>query len=341
MGNISTNQKSVANVGLIGCGNIASLWDETEGPAHQPKTHAAAFSKDPRFHLSSFFDINLKRAQQACDFWKGSLATDSFEKFLAQDLDILCLCVPEQARVSLLQQIPQDKNYVVISEKPLAPSIEEAERIFKIVQSSTWKFLINYIRRYGTGFQELKSRLVDNPIQKVVATYGKGLRNNGTHMLDLFNFLFGTPLSGQWLATVEDDRLGQDSTCDALIYYQKKDQRIPVYLIGTDHRDYTLFELEIFLKAGRIKISERGEKIELEKVIDDPQYPGYKILQSQGKLRSGLENYFSNLASEAYGLWSGQLKQGSSHVQSGLDLLKIVAAIEESKKNNGKTISLK
>jgi predicted dehydrogenase len=340
MENQSIDQRTTARVGLIGCGQIASLWDELS-PSAEAKTHAGAFAKDPRFQLAAFFDQDLDRATNASRFWKQGAAMSSFEEFLKMDLDVISICTPESVRLSILQKLPAQKPLVLICEKPLAGNLTEARDILALVQASKWKLAINYIRRYGAGFQALQKRLQQKEwgaIQKVIATYGKGLRNNGTHMLDLMNFLFGKAETVMWLGTVPDDRVQTDPTQDLLMTTASG---VPIYMTAVDHNRYTLFEFQIFCEKARVRVFNRGETIQLELVEDDPKYPGYRILGPAQDLESGLKNHFENLASEAYELWTDRKKQSSSTAQAAVELIQLVDAATESRKSEGRKISLK
>ncbi len=343
MENQSAHQRTAARVGLIGCGQIASLWDEQPSTFATPeaKTHAGAFAPDERFELCAFYDLDLQRAQEASRFWKKGTATDSLTEFLKMDLDIISICTPESVRLSLFQQFPLGKPMVILCEKPLAANPEEAQEILSLVQKSSWKLAVNYIRRYGSGFQAIQNRMKQQewgPVQKVIATYGKGLRNNGTHMLDLMNFLFGNAQSVSWLGTVPDDRVQTDPTQDFLITTASG---VPIYMTGVNHNDYTVFEFQIFFEKARLRVFNRGESIQLETVEEDRKYPGYRILGAPQNLESGLKNHFENLASEAYELWKGSLKESSSTVQAAVELIQLVEAVTQSKVAQGRKISLK
>jgi len=343
MENQSAHQRTTARVGLIGCGQIASLWDEQPQTSSNSnaKTHAGAFAKDSRFELCAFFDADLKRAQAAAGFWKKGVATSSLDELLKMDLDIISICTPESVRLSIFKQLPLTKPLVILCEKPLASNLSEAKEILALAQKSSWKIAINYIRRYGSGFQAIQKRMSRNewgPVQKVIATYGKGLRNNGTHLLDLMNYLFGRAQSVSWLGTVQDDRVQTDPTQDLLI---QTEAGVPIYVTAVDHNLYTVFEFQVFFEMARLRVFNRGESIQIEMVEEDRKYPGYKILGSPRDLESGLQNHFENLASEAYELWKGQKTESSSTVQAAVQLIQLVEAATESQNSKGRSISLK
>ena len=64
-----------------------------------------------------------------------------------------------------------------------------------------------------------------------------------------------------------------------------------VEIIGLDHDDFELFELDILGKTGRIIVKDGGRDIEFYSVKDSNEYKGYKNLASEKK-HSGTFNSF-------------------------------------------------
>ena len=79
-------------------------------------------------------------------------------------------------------------------EKPISNSYEEAIKIQNIINKTEIKFLMNYQRRIEKGINEIKSRIDKQLYQapfKGIAWYTGGLLNNGSHLTNLCEFLFG------------------------------------------------------------------------------------------------------------------------------------------------------
>lgn len=316
------DSKAIVRVAIIGCGNIGSLWDESDS-AGLAKTHAKAFATHPQATLVSMMDVSKVRAEKAASFWKVPHFTDSTAELLLQNPDIVCLCTPEKIRLSELEKIPEQAGLVIVCEKPLASSLEEASKIEALVKRKKWHFLVNYTRRYGDGFIELK-KIIDaqvyGKIDKIICQYGKGLRNNGTHIVDTLNYLLGPATQPVLLRKISDDRATQDPTTDLSLQYSEA----AAYLIGTDHRNYTVFEMDLHFNKGRVCVSDRGHIIETWKTVNDPVYPGYTVLQKDKVLASGLAKHFENMADRAVQMSFEKSHPDVSSLSSAIETLRLI-----------------
>ncbi len=322
MATVRQDSKTAIRVAIIGCGNIGSLWDESPS-ADLAKTHAKAFATHPMTTIVSMMDSSKARAEKAASYWRVPHFTDSTAELLLQKPDIICLCTPEDVRLSELEKIPEQSGLVIVCEKPIANSLEEAARIEALVKIKKWHFLVNYTRRYGDGFIELKKIIDDQvygKINKIICQYGKGLRNNGTHVIDTLNYLLGMATNPVFLKKVEDDRINQDATIDLSLQYPDA----TAYILGTDHRDYTVFEMDLHFKKGRISVTDRGHNIDAWKTINDPVYPGYTVLEKDKKIPSGLSRHFENLADRAVQLSFEKRHPEISSLSSAIETLKVI-----------------
>ena len=118
MADLLGNKKPIARVGIIGCGNIASILDEKSSASDFAKTHAKAYRQDLRFDLAALCDLNDSRLLTAQQAWSVKFATTRIEEFLAQNLDIVSLCTPVEMQLELLKKILEHKVKVVFCEKP-------------------------------------------------------------------------------------------------------------------------------------------------------------------------------------------------------------------------------
>ncbi|MDR0336532.1 MAG: Gfo/Idh/MocA family oxidoreductase [Planctomycetaceae bacterium] len=98
-----------------------------------------------------------------------------------------------------------EKGSHIYCEKPLAASLEDTDEILKITKQYNTKITIGHPRRYDLGYQTMK-KLIENGKIGVPLTMQGWAKNDhrgggedmlvlGTHIFDLFVFLFGNPLS--------------------------------------------------------------------------------------------------------------------------------------------------
>ena len=92
-------------------------------------------------------------------------------------------------------------------------------------------------------------------------------------------------------------------------------------MVGSDHRSYELFELDILGNNGRIRILDGGQVIQFENVISDKYYSGYKNLALE-KEHKGTYGQFMK-----YGLERG-LSEGG-HMPGLEDELKVQTLIQD------------
>lgn len=346
MANMGNNSKATFRVAIIGCGKIGSYWDEISTDRSQAKTHAGAFSKNSRTEIVCFLDISLQRAQQARDFWKTGVATTSMEEVLATKPDIVCLCTPESERLTYLKALKALDRLVIVSEKPLAKNLADTKEILKLAnEQKSWKWIVNFIRRYADGFRQLNEFMSTHPLGEPVganAWYGKGLRNSGSHMFDLFSMIFGSePVSVQSFHTIKDDRIDTDPSHELRLEYKNKSgEAVPVHLSVCDHQNFMFFETTLIFTKGRIRISDLGHSIEVDQAIEDTRYPQYQTLNRVHHWTNGLKFFFENLTEEAVQLAQGDSIEPKSTLRSSKLQMNILEAAVDSAKLNGQKLTI-
>jgi predicted dehydrogenase len=134
---------------------------------------------------------------------------------------------------------------------------------------------VNYFRRYDAGFLWAK-QLVNEvaPLRNVRAIYSKGLRHNGSHMIDLIHWFFG-PVEEIVLKEVLVDPEFPAATA------RLRTPTAPIDLVAFDYRDYELFEIDVIGARGRITVKDGGQKIIVENVVEAKYYSGYRNLSPQ------------------------------------------------------------
>lgn len=318
------DQSMSLRAGVIGCGRIGSLWDESlvDRATPFPKTHALAYLQNIDTKLSALCDIDLERARTAAGIWHCDFYTNRLEEFLAQKPDLISVCVPVAERFRVLAKIAEIcPASSLLIEKPFAEDLSHGRLLKDTLKAHKGKIMVNYSRRFAPGIRVLKSQIAAGEwgqLQTGSALYGNGLLNNGSHMLDLIVFLLGKPTSITKGAEIADGR-GHDPTLNATLEFRNG----RTFLQGIDHRDFTMFELDLIFTRGRVRLRERGFKIETQPVIDDPLYPGFKIPGDSVVSDSGLNKAMSVAIAEL----SDLSEPTSSSIEDALQVSEMVAQI--------------
>ena len=341
MGNRTASRKPAATVALIGCGRVGSQWDE-DRPATAPAlTHAAAFQRAPRASLVALCDPDPQRLAAAARA-RGVSRQFSSSAALFDELvpDIAIIATPTAVRREPIEAAMQAGVATLVCEKPLAASLSEGRELADRLSSAKARVFVNYLRRWDNAMRDWRERIARGEIGKIeraAGWYGKGLVNNGTHLIDLVLFLTGTdPVRARAGARRLDAgeaawSNGTDATLDAEIVFQN----FVLTLIGTDHRHATLFELDLLGTDGRVRIGEGGRRLEAWAAKPDPITPGYRLLQPVSAGEPGLQHAMETLAQEAVSASLGEEVAPMCGPQEALVSLAVADAIRRSHAADG------
>lgn len=256
------------NVVIIGAGNIAARFDLPN--SKEILTHAHAFTQNSSFNLIGFYDKNYVRAYEAAEIWGGQ-AFNKLELGL-QIADVVVCCVPDIYHAIMLKEIAQYHPRLVVTEKPLALTLKETEKI-KGLYENRIPLLVNYSRRFIADFQELKKKISEyGSFLRGVGYYGKGILHNGSHMIDLLNFLFEKVELFTMLPFQNNDFDSEDCSKEVILSIDGN----PFHMIAIDCRIATIFELDLFFEKARIRILDGGNQIEIYSIKDSDTYSGYR-----------------------------------------------------------------
>lgn len=259
---------------IIGCGRIAGGYDNPEDD--RVRTHAKAFQRHAACRLVGVCDSDAAVAQRFASTWRvPRVYSDPLTLIDACRPRILSICSPTDSHESLLGVACDRGVSHVWLEKPAAASTEAVSRLQAMVAASETEVWVNYFRRYDAGFLRAKQLLdVIAPIRNVRAIYTKGLRHNGSHMIDLIHWFFG-PVEEIALHEVFPDGMYPAASAHLLT------SKAPIDLVALDYRDYELFELDVLGAGGRITVKDGGQQIFVEGVVDSKYYHGYRNLETQ------------------------------------------------------------
>ena len=338
-------------VAIIGCGLIGTEWDRS-APVDAPTlTHARAFSQHPRALLVALCDHDGERARSAAKYWQVAHAyTDPWQLFEEQSIDVAVIASSSTARWAVIEPALAAGVKVLVIEKPLAATLEESRRLVAALDAAGARSVVNYSRNWDSSMRELKDRIAAGAmsrVQRVVATYGKGIGNNGSHLIDLTSFLcnarpvrarsLGSPFDANeadWSATGERAWDAQVEFIDA------SGASINLTLLGTDQRAFTCFELRVIGEKAMFELSMGGRRLNWTELQDDPNFPGYFVPAPAVALPPHYLDAMQEMANEVVRLAGGDISTITCDAQTALHTAIAVEAIQRSAQCDGQWITL-
>ena len=128
----------------------------------------------PDSHYHGYLDCSSTTDCLICDLYKPANYKDYMEMVTSHNFDILSICTPVETHCQIVCEIaPYVKALYV--EKPIATTIEEADRMIETCHKHGVILQVNHQRRF------LKPKM----------RWSRGILNNGTHAFDLMRQMFG------------------------------------------------------------------------------------------------------------------------------------------------------
>jgi predicted dehydrogenase len=334
------------NVAIVGCGLIGAQWDAADTSPAFSLTHAAGFSKHPRARIVAMCDHDQDKASKAAARW-GALASFSDPRalFAAHRVDVAVVAASSAARWDVIEPALAAGVKVLVIEKPLATTLDESRKLAAAIEAAGAKSVINFSRHWDPSMRTLRERIGNGdmgPLQRLVGTYGKGITNNGSHMIDLAGTLCDArPVRARALGSPHDASeaawsQGLDRAWDAQVEFERRDgSHVQLTMLATDQSAFTCFELRVIGRKALCDMRRGGRDISWTAISDDPNYAGYRIPgQALSQPARALEA-MDLMADEALRLAAGELDASSCDARNALSTALTVDAINRSALSDG------
>ena len=272
---------------IVGCGNIAGIFDHGRPSGDLPYTHAGAYMRDERFVLAACAEPNNERRSEFMAAWGVLAGFRSSEQVLeiGGQFDVVSICSPTDCHAHDLEIALRLKPKLIFCEKPVTTSVAETERFVTECGQSNIPLAVNYTRRWDIEISKLQVDMQAGrwgKLRSVVGYYNKGILNNGSHMLDLLNLLVG-PMTIVKVGEPIHDFSPNDPTIPVWL---QGSQGVPVHLACGHAEDYAIFELQLVFSQGMLIMEEGGMFWRERRAKDSASFKGYRVLDN-GFRRAG------------------------------------------------------
>lgn len=310
-------------VAIAGLGRMGAGYPDAAG---QPRNHLSAAARADGIRVTALIDSDPIQLRKAGDLPEaaGAKLLDSLDRLPVDAVDVLVDATPSGDRSRAIRQAVACGVDVVILEKPVAASAVEAALLRRTVQNSAVKVRVNFQRRLDPRHLAIRGELKPRP-QTVMAAYGKGLQNYGSHLVDLIL---------DWMGPVAEVRANNPWTAEP-------DPSIGFDLRFADGRQGTvvapgctgwdIFEATFLGAFGRVDLINGGARIILRRPVQDLVYKGYTHLEedscasSTGAV-SGLSELYGALRSHFN---AGALLPGAT-LEEALLGMQVIDAVKRS-----------
>lgn len=315
---------------LIGLGSVAMGYDFDTTDPGVVTTHARAFANHSDFQLAGAVDPDAGACARFQERYGALSVADLAEGLRTVSPDVVVVASPTQHHAEAVQMaLRHAKPKLILCEKPLSYSLEEARAIVAACRDADCLLYVNYMRRVEPGVLEVKRRLQTGAIAtplKGVVWYTKGLLHNGSHFSNLLEF---------WLGPVEKFSLinpgrsvGEvDIEPDVQVNFEAG----VVSFFSAREEHFSHHEIQLVAPNGCLRYEQSGAKILWQGAGRDPYFPECIVLSLPGERivteAARLQWHVADHVSACLRGQSSSLCSGDDALQTLESLLKMKAAL--------------
>ena len=266
---------------IIGCGKIAGGFDVGRAAGSSPLTHAGAYTADDRFELTACVDPDDSRRKAFAEHWCVPRHVADVSQLAGDVFDVVSICSPTPVHHADTLAALSFNPRLIFCEKPVCGTLEDTANIVGLCQDRGVLFAVNHNRRWDPHVQRLSADLRNGRwgrMRSAAGWYNKGVLNNGSHLVDLFQQLLG-PLKVKGVGQPINDFWETDPTVPAILLAEGGQM---VTLNAAHATDYSLFELQLVMERGVITMEDGGMTWRVREPVESVHFSGYRtLIQSQ------------------------------------------------------------
>jgi predicted dehydrogenase len=287
-------------------------------------THTKAINEHAHLTLSAAVD---PCAQTRTEFNQAYPDVNTYasiaEAAQKNRFDWIFLALPTGLHFAAFNEVLNLKPQVIVCEKPLAPTLSEADAMVARAAELGCLLLVNYIRPHEPFCKNMFTFIREKTwgdVQKIIVRYGKGVANSASHFIQLLVQEFGVPTR---IRILSPNNLNlADPEPDFVLEFGD----INAIFLRFDYQCYALSELDFYLQQGAVFYRAMGQLIEYQQALPDQTFPTVKRLQQVRIESTQLINYQRHALAAYYLLWQGN-KNNHGFTDSALGSLAVIEEI--------------
>jgi predicted dehydrogenase len=209
---------------VVGLGRMGSTFDdeiEQGGAIVLPYCHAPTYHAHPQIELIAGADPHEEQRAIFGERWglaPDHLYSDHRDLLAREKPDIISIATTARVRAQLLFDAVDAGVKGIWAEKPLALSLEEADRMVGVCREKGVVLAVNCARRYNANFSETRRMIQEGDLGDIlqITAYAQcGLSHNGSHAIDTIRYLAGGDvawvfgeMASDEIAATDDDLMG-------------------------------------------------------------------------------------------------------------------------------------
>lgn len=324
---------------LVGLGRIGSLLED-DALREKPATHAGAIAGNPDCLLVSGADLDPERRSLFAERWQCDRLYENAEAMLRGEaaqggidgggIDALFVATHPESHLEICRLAAAYRVPVVVCEKPLADTLRRARAIRRLHNPPNLTILTNHERRYSKDYLAARSIVREGSLGELRGiagtlyfgskmTHREVLLHDGTHMVDIVNFLTGGRLRITRVVGRMNRRRGTSYLHGEL---ESDTEPVPVVLeVGSD-RDHLVFEVTVSFSRGRLRVGNGVYAV--ERSAKSPHYEGYRSLVPESSAPIGPTGYFANMVADAVACFREPGREPVSSAADGYEVMKFI-----------------
>ena len=323
--------------GIIGLGNIGSLFDE-DLKRKEVWSHVGAYLASPKVAIVAGAEPDITRLNRFAQRCPQAKPYQDYGEMLKDNrLDMVSICSPTDTHFEILSRAVEAEVKAIFCEKPVASRVEDAHQMVDICQAEGVILAVNYTRRWDQNYRQVKEYIDQGKIgeiRSIIGNYSDKVFMMGTHLVDMLRFFGGEV---DWVIGEGGNLDADDPGISGLLLFKNGAKG---FLTCNGKRENLVFEIDVLGTEGKIRIVENGYRTEFFRFEESNRYSGYQELKRQpmpkskaGKnpLVSGVEDILECIEKGGEPACTGK---------DGLKALEIAVALCTSARNNNEKIRI-
>lgn len=311
---------------IIGLGNVGIGYDLGFKQFEKILTLGRAFHEHENFELVGGVDTDPDQCKLFEKYYLRPSYPDIEVAINEVDPHVIIISAPTEHHFGIYCKVMSiSKPLAILCEKPLSYDLKEAEYMVSNSVSSNVILLTNYMRRCDPAVINVRDRIERNEISgpfKGVCWYSKGLFNNGSHFVNLFQYLLGEVVD---FKIVNQGRfwMDHDPEPDVLIKHELGE----IYLLAAREEMFSHYTVELIAANGRLRY-EKGRMVWQKASVDITNSKYILLEDTEEVIDSSLRGLQWQVADEV----SKNLAHDKSSVctgEQGLSTLKVLTQIKD------------